>query len=262
MHTDILRLDLRLRRRMLVGTALCAAAYLFLIVAVYPSFKSDNSLEAMISANPAIAAAFGINGSITSPSGWLGANMYSNIGPLLALLLSIGYGCAAIAGQNAEGLLGSTAVLPVRRFAILLQKTGTLLLVALVVPIASLVACLFGPQFDLNPNWGAILGVTVGLSLLAFDLGAIALLVGALSGSRGAGMGIAAGVSAAAYLISSLSTSISALHAIRWLSPFYWAVGNNQLAHGPSLGEVAALIGLGLVLFAASVPAFRRLDIN
>lgn len=262
MHTDILRLDLRLRRRMLIGTALSAAAYLLLIVAVYPSFKHDNSLDAMISANPAIAAAFGINGSISSPSGWLGANMYSNIGPLLALLLTIGYGCAAIAGQNTEGLLGSVAVLPVRRFAILLQKTGTLLLVALIVPLAPLVVCLFGPQFDLNPSWGAILGVTAGLTLLAFDLGAIALLVGALSGSRGAGMAVAAGVSAAAYLVSSLSTSIHALHAIRWLSPFYWAVGDNQLAQGLSFGELAAFIGLGVVLLAASIPAFRRLDIN
>ena len=52
---------------MLIGTAVGAAAYLALIVAIYPSFRHDTSLDAMLTANPA-AAAFGINGSITSPS--------------------------------------------------------------------------------------------------------------------------------------------------------------------------------------------------
>src|SRR6478736_1937862 len=104
-NTELVRLDLRLRRRMLIGTAVGAAAYLALIVAIYPSFRHDTSLDAMITSNPAAAAAFGITGSITSPAGWLDANMYANFGPLLAMLLTVGYGAAAIAGQDADGLL-------------------------------------------------------------------------------------------------------------------------------------------------------------
>ena len=262
MPTDLLRLDLRLRRRMLVGTAVGAAVYLLLIVAMYPAFRHDTSINEMVNANPAAAAALGVSGSITTPSGWLSANLYANIGPLLALLLTIGYGAMAIAGQNADGLLGQVASLPVNRSVIVLQKAAALVVVALVVPLASFGVCLVGPWFELTPDWGALLGVTAGLTLLAFDLGALALLVGALTGSRGAAMSTAGAVTAAAYLVSSLAPAVPAFRSIRWVSPFWWAVGNDQLTHGISAGDLAALVALGVVLVAATAPAFRRLDIR
>ena len=102
MNLGILLLDLRLRRRTVIGTAVGTAVYLLLVVAVFPNFTHDTAFDDVIRSNPTAAAAFGINGSITSPEGWLGANMYSNFGPLLALLLTIGYGAAAVAIEEAE----------------------------------------------------------------------------------------------------------------------------------------------------------------
>jgi len=262
MWPDVLRFDLRLRRRMLLWTAGGVVTYVFLIVAVYPSFKGDTSLDAMIQANPAAASAFGISGSITTPAGWLNANVYANIGPLLALLLTIGYGAAAVAGQDADGTLGLLATLPMSRTRLVLAKTWTLLPIALVVPVATLVVCLAGPRFALTPDWGALLGVTVTLTLLAFIFGACAMFVGALTGSRGAATGAASALAAAAYLISSLGPVVPELHSIRWLSPFSWAVGNDQLAHGPITAEMLALLGLAAALAVATIPAFRRLDIH
>jgi len=262
MGTELTRLDLRLRRRMLVGTAVGAAAYLFLVIAVYPTFRHDSAMDAMVAANPAAAAAFGITGSITSPEGWLSANMYANFGPLLGLLLTIGYGSAAIAGQDREGLLGLLATLPVRRRRIVAAKSLALLVGALVVPLVSYAVCLLGPRFELQPRWGALLGVSVALTLLVFDLGAVALLVGAITGSRGAAMGVASATAAAAYLISSLSPVVDSIHAVRWVSPFFWAVGDDQVTGGVTIQELAALTGLGAALFGATVVAFRRLDVN
>lgn len=261
MNADVLRLDLRLRRRILIGTAVGAAAYLFLIVAMYPSFKHDTSLDAMIAANPTAAAAFGVTGSITSPAGWLNANMYANFAPLLALLLTIGYGAAAIAGQDADGTLGMVANTPLSRLRLLGQKATALLLVSLVVPVASYAACLPGPHFGLDPGWGRLAGISLAVTLLAFDLGALALLVGAATGSRGAALGVASAVAGAAYLVASLAPVVSAFHRIRWLSPFTWAVGSDHMT-GVTIGEAGALLGLGVLLVAASVPALERLDIH
>ncbi len=261
MPVELLRLDLRLRRRMLVGTALGAGLYLGLIVAMYPAFRGDRSIDAMVAANPAAAAAFGVTGSLTSSSGWLSGNMYANIGPLLALLLTIGYGAAAIAGQGSDGTLAVMATLPFSRARIVMQKALALGLVAALVPLASLAACLLGPLFELRPHWGALLGSTVALALLAFDLGGVAMLVGALTGNRGVATGSASALAAAAYLLSSLAPVIPALHTVGWLSPFLWAVGDDQLTHGPSLLQLSALVGLGAAVVVATVPAFRRLDI-
>lgn len=262
MSSELIRLDLRLRRRIILGTAAGSAAYLFLIIATYPTFKHDSAIDAMISANPTAAAAFGMTGSITSPEGWLSANMYANFGPLLALVLTIGYGSAAIAGQDGDGLLGLLATLPVTRVRIVVAKSLSLLVAAAVVPVVCLAVCLAGPHFELNPRWGALLGATVALTLLAFDLGAIALLVGATSGSRGAAMGAASAVAAAAYLVSSLSPVIDVAHRVRWLSPFSWAVGDGQLARGVTAVELSALAGFGVLVIAVTAVAFRRLDIE
>ncbi|WP_347352669.1 ABC transporter permease subunit [Intrasporangium sp.] len=262
MSADVSRLDLRLRRRMLLGTALGTAAYLLVVVAIYPSFKHDATLNALVMANPSAAAAFGVTGSITTPAGWLNANMYANFGPLLALLLTIGYGSAAIAGQDADGMLGLLATQPLSRARILAEKLGALLVCSAVVPAVSYVVCLAGPRFGLVPGWGALVGVTIAMAVLAFDLGALALLVGALTGSRGTALGVASGLAAATYLVSSLAAVNDTVHRIRWLSPFYWSVGNGQLEGGVSVADLASLAGLGTVLSVACVVAFRRLDIH
>ena len=45
MRADTTRLELRLRRRSLIGYALGMALYAFIVVALYPSFKDDASLN-------------------------------------------------------------------------------------------------------------------------------------------------------------------------------------------------------------------------
>lgn len=262
MQGELLRFDLRLRRRMLIGTGLGAAAYLLLVIAVYPTFRNDTSFDTVIAANPTTAAAFGLSGSITSPAGWLNANMYANFGPLLALLLTVGYGASAIAGQDVDGLLGQVATQPMTRARIVAAKAGALWATALVVPVAAYAVCLAGPHFQLTPDWGTLAAVTGAMALLAFDFGALALLVGAVTGSPGAALGVAAGVAAAAYLISSLAPVSSTAHALRWASPFYWAVGNSQLADGISWPQIGALVGLGALLSGAAALAFRRYDVH
>ncbi len=259
---EVLRLDLRLRRRMLVGTALGAAIYLFVVIAAYPSFRTDSTFDELIAANPAAAAAFGITGSITSPAGWLSANMYANVAPLLALLLSIGYGASAIAGQDGDGLLGLIATQPISRGRLLLAKLSALFGVAALVPVITYAVCLAGPRFQLTPDWGRLGQVTAALTLLAFNIGALALLAGALFGSRGAALGVASAVAGAAYLVSALAPVNAQLRDLRWISPFTWAVGDGQLAGGVSWPQAVALVGLGAVLSAAAAVGFARRDLR
>lgn len=262
MNLGILRLDLRLRRRATIGTALGAAAYLLLVVAAYPDFEHDTAFDSVVQSNPTAAAAFGINGSITSPEGWLGANLYANVGPLLALLLTIGYGATAVAGQDADGTLGLLASLPLTRTRILLQKAVALLALAGVVPLVAYAVCLLGPRFDLRPAWGPLFGVSLAITMLAFDFGALALVTGALTGSRGAALGVASATAAAAYLVSSLAPAVPALGRVRWVSPFSWSVGDGQLASGVTSLELLGLCALGVALAALAAQALRRLDIH
>lgn len=51
MRTGIARLDLLLRRRGMIGYALGMAVYVFVIVALYPTFKDDASLNQFTEGN-------------------------------------------------------------------------------------------------------------------------------------------------------------------------------------------------------------------
>ena len=75
MRADTTLLDLRLRRRSLIGYTLGIALYAFIVVALYPSFKSDTSLNKLTSNGNPAAALFGATGSLTSATGWLNANL-------------------------------------------------------------------------------------------------------------------------------------------------------------------------------------------
>ena len=67
MSADIARLDLRLRRRSLIGYALGMAVYALIVVALYPSFKDDTSLNKLTENGNTVAALFGATGSLTTP---------------------------------------------------------------------------------------------------------------------------------------------------------------------------------------------------
>ena len=58
------------------------AAYVLMVVALYPAFQDSPELDSFAESSPGAAALFGISGSLTTPVGWLSANIYANFFPL------------------------------------------------------------------------------------------------------------------------------------------------------------------------------------
>ena len=133
---------------------------------------------------------------------------------------------------------------------------------AVPVSLATLLCVLLGRGFDLPITAAGLVGVTIGTILLAIDFGALAVLVGASTGSRGTALGIASTVAAAAYLISSLAPVVHWLHPARFASPFFYAVGDGQLSRGLSVLDAAVLLAVGAALTVAAVAAFEHLDVH
>ncbi|AHH19772.1 hypothetical protein NONO_c49880 [Nocardia nova SH22a] len=121
---------------------------------------------------------------------------------------------------------------------------------------------LVGRAFDLDVGVGALAGITAGVILLGVDFGAVAMLVGAATGSRGTALGVTSALAAAAYLLSSLAPVVHWLRPARFASPFFYAVGDGQLDHGLSLAWCGVLIGIAVAAVAATVAAFERLDLH
>jgi ABC-2 type transport system permease protein len=260
MRASITRLDLRLRRRSTAGYAIGMALYSLVVVALYPSFKNSTSLDSL--SGSTAAALFGVTGKLTSPGGWLNGNIYGNFFPLIMLLLTIGYGGAALAGQDEDGTLALIAALPVRRRAIVFQKAWAMAVQAFLLAAAVTVCVILGRGFQLAVGVGDAVAISVALMLMGLDFGLIAMAIGAVTGRRGTALGIASALAAASYLLSSLAPAISAIRPGRCLSLFYWSAGNDQITRGVSLGDFTVLIAVGLCALAASVAALRIADLN
>lgn len=260
MLANITRLDLRLRRRSAIGYAAGMAIYTLVVVALYPSFKNQTSLNGL--SGSTAAAIFGITGKLTSSAGWLNANIYSNFLPLIMLLLTIGYGAAALAGQDENGTLALMVALPMRRRAILFQKLWAMALQALLLAAATTICVVIGQSFQLTVGTANAISIAVGLVLMGLDFGLATMAIGTLTGRRGTALGIASALAAASYLLSSLATTISAIRPARYASLFYWSVGNEQISKGVSLGDFVVLIAVGLCALSAAVAAFGKADLN
>ena len=262
MDTEVLRIDLLARRRAVVGYAVGMAVYALVIVAIYPEFEHSTSLNNITKNTPALAALFGAIGSLTSPSGWLNVNLYANVFPLLVLLVTVGYGASCLAGQDEDGTLGLIATLPIRRRRIVAQKALAMVGQATVIVVVVAACVAIGRIFHVTVSPNHLIGASAGVLLLGIDLGLVALAVGAASGSRGVAIGVATAVAAASYLVSSLAPVVNWVHPARFVSLFYWSVGNNQLTVGLSVGEVAVLVVVGVVLGGLAMAAFDRLDLH
>lgn len=259
---DVARLDLRLRRRATLSYAVGLALYTLAVVAIYPSFKGDTSLDKLVQSDPTMMAAFGVTGSLTSPEGWLNANIFNNFLPVVAVIVAIGYGAWCVAGQDEAGTLAPVAALPVTRRNLVLQKAGALVVQLLPTMVLTFCCVLLGRFFQLDVSGVRLVAATFSIWLLGVGFGLLALVVGVGAGSRGLAIGVSSAVAAAAYLISSFASTISWIRPARFVSPFYWAVGANPIGDGVAASNIAALVGLAVLLLVAAVVTMRRADLH
>jgi ABC-2 type transport system permease protein len=262
MRTDVARLDLHNRLRSTIAYTIGIALYMLVIVALYPSFKHSTELNKLTHGNSGLAALFGATGTLTSPAGWVNVNAYANFLPLIMLLVTIGYGAAALAGQDEDGTLGLLVVLPLARTKILAEKIATMLAQALILTV-TVAACVYaGRAFEVTLNPWHVATASLAMLGLAFDLGLVALAIGAATRSRGAAIGITTALATVSYLINSLAPVVQWIRPLRFASLFYWAIGNDQLANGTNLASFAVLASVAIATGLAARAAFQRLDVR
>jgi beta-exotoxin I transport system permease protein len=262
MRTEVLRLELENRRRSTIGYAVGMGLYMLVVVALYPAFKHSTELNKLTQGNSPLASLFGASGTLTSPVGWMNVNAYANFLPLMMLLLTIGYGASTIAGQNEDGTLGLLLTLPLARDRILAQKIATMITQALLLTVTAAACVYAGRAFEVTLDPWHVATASLAVLALGVDLGLIALALGAATGSRGAAIGITSALAAVWYLLSSLAPAVSWLRPARYVSLFYWAIGDDQLAKGATVACFAVLAGVGLAAGIAANATFRRVDVS
>jgi ABC-2 type transport system permease protein len=262
---EIARQMLRDGRRSLAAWATAFAAMVALYAVIWPSIRGNTRWQELFNTLPqTYRALFTAGGQLdlSTPAGYLGIELMGFLGPALMAIYAISIGAAAIAGEEGRGGLEVTLSAPVARGRVLAERSAALLIDMTAVTAATgLAMWVFSLAFDMHLGVAAIASAAAALGIFGFFTGAVALAVGAATGSTALARGLAALVAVASYLINALAQVTSALKPARPLSPFYLLLGNEPLQHGLRAAGALSVLAAGLVLIAGSGILFARRDL-
>ena len=236
-----------------------------LMVSVYPTVRGNPELNKLVANYPeALKGFFGFGGELdyTSAAGYLGMELFSFMVPLLLLIAAVAAGSGAIAGEEDRGTLELLMSLPVSRPRVALEKFFALAVESVALGFVVWLSLWVGARaVGMHIAAAKLAAATASAVALAVAYGAIALLVGCVTGRRGLAIGLTAAAAVAAYLVNSLAPLVSSLESVQKLSPFYHYAVDNPLRTGLAPAHVLILVAIAAVAAAAAALAVRRRDL-
>ncbi len=252
------------RARGLTVWLLSLVFYCALIVIFYPSIRDSEAYEAALDDYPeALKEFFGGEAGfqLTTGPGFINAQLYSFMVPLLLSIVAIGAG-AAIGSDQRNGLLDLILANPVPRWRVVVERALAMAVIVLVLAAAVMATvAVVGSFVDLGIGVNELAAATASSFLIVMLHGLIALAVAAATGQRSLAVGVATVVFVAGYVLQSLAGIVEVLEPYRAVSPYYHTVGMTPLFDGwawPNFGLVA---GLCAAVLAAAVVLFQRRDL-
>jgi ABC-2 type transport system permease protein len=261
MTTLVLRRAFADRRRSLIGYGIGLGLMIVWVMAIYPSIAS--ALADYMEAMPEVMKQmFGVE-DITNLAGFVNAEIFSAVGPIVLIAVGITFGAGTLAGEEHDRTLQLVLAMPVRRSRVVLAKLWAMLLNLTALGLLTALSLLVGVTVAGGgiPT-GNVLAASAQLTALGWLFGALALAVGAVTGRKGWASAGPAGLALVTYLLYVMAPMTDVLEPFRGVSPFEWYVGNNPLENGLDVGGLALLVGFSAVFAAIAVVGFERRDVG
>ena len=240
---------------------LCAAMTSF-----YPSISTNDAIQDYVDAfDPNLLALFGFTElmDITSGPGYLNAEIFSFMVPVLVIIFAVSLGASAIAGEEDKRTMEILLSEPVSRRRVVLEKYAFLLAANAMLGVVVWLSLAVGVNiFDMEVSMFKLAGTTLSSALLGVTFGSLAFAVGAVTGNRGLSVGVSAGAAAATYVINTLASIVDVLEPAKWLSPFFYYNGNVPILNGLDPLHVSLFLVVIAVPAIAGYIAFQRRDLR
>lgn len=264
----VLRQMLAERWRSLVAWTLGTVALVVVMVLFFPSIEDSGAdFDAYMQSLPeSLRDTLGVAGaSLSSPVGYLMSQLYSNMYPLLILVMALAAAVWTIAGAESDGTLEMTLAAPLTRWSLAAGRFAGVAITTLAVTAVSTGAlAILSPVVDLQagiPSWGLW---SAGLTMWAMVMlyAGLAFGVGAAFGHKALALGIASAVAVTGFLGQVFASLADALEFLRTVSPWYWFLGSDPLTTAPSLRSLLLPLVVCLAFAIAGTWLFTRRDLG
>jgi len=230
---------IRDQRRALMWWGLGFVGTVFIYTAFWPTMRSNAGQFNDYIAKLPEAVRNLIGGDYGTPQGYIQAEIFSLLTPVL--LLSA----------------------PIRRRRVVLDKFWAMVGAALLLAFLTWAAIVgIGRPYGLTVSMLDLSAAVVNLFLLGAAFGSIALAVGGATGNKARAIGVTSGLALITFIVKTLAPSVPAMKPLRFLSPFYYYADHRPLATGFHAIDIAVLAGISVVALVVALLAFERRDLS
>ena len=256
MTAAVLDRGLRLRRRSIAAWAIGSAAFTAMVVAIFPVVRDDPTFDELLAEYPEpVLALLGGDVGLTTGPGFLSAELYSLVLPVLVAVIAVSTAAAVLAGDDERGWLALVLAGPTGRDLVVFESAGVVAAVTAGPVVASaLVVAVASPIVQLDLSFSALVAVSLTTWTFGLVFGAIALVSGGLVGRRSTAMAAGIGALGFAYAAEIVGSTADWGGWLRASSPFHHLVGTQPAVHGFPVGAIVVT----LLLVGASVELAAR----
>ncbi len=253
---------LRAMRRAVMWWSIGLGALVALTAAFWPIFKGSTGISSALNNLPAgVLTAFGLE-DFGSPAGYLRANLYEILVPILLAAAAATLVSGQTASEEAAGRLEMYLAQPISRRAIYLGRAVAALLGLVVICLAlTLVQLVSDWLVDLSIPPGELLSTIALSTCVAILYGSVAFAI-ACARPRPS-LVVAAGIvlAVASYLVVALLSFSPVLDPWSQLSPWSWAFAGDPLEHATDVWRYVAVAVPSIVLVLFGLRAVSERDI-
>ncbi len=259
--------ELRQRRWAILSYCLIALGFVWMYMAIFPSFQEESAkFNELLEAYPkALLEAFNIKDlSFSTIEGYISAEHFSFVWPIMVILLMLSIAGQAIAGEIERGTMAIALSMPISRLKIFVSKylAGiAVLFVFCAFSILSLLplASLIGLDINTQNVWLVML-ISFLFGWVVFSAG---LMVSSFASERSKVYFTLGGGLLVMYVINIVSGLIEAAEKLQYASIFYYYAPSDALVKG-EVDSLAIVImaSTAIVCTAIGAIAFTRRDIS
>ena len=229
----------------------------------YPTIRDSTGLTDFLEQLPEAMLAFiGDADTYTTPEGFLNAEVFGFMGPMIFGVFAIIAGAGTIAGEEESHSLDQLLANPVSRKQVLLQKAGALLTGLFALSIALWIGIIGGSKIA---GFGlSLIGTTqaiFSLYILGITLGLIALAIGASTGKKSLAGGFTASVAIIGFLLDTFLSVVDALDPLRFISVFYYFNGNDVIINGINPVHCITMVCIATTALVIAIWQFEKRDL-